>query len=380
MAAKIKNIVKLTWIILIFVSCKNTNSYTIHGNITGLGMTEIYMVTQDSLTFRKDTIQTKNGKFKFIASTDSLAPVVIYMENGSVWVTVWAQNGEKISLTGNANYPELITIKGGEVNNLLTDFKNENREIIKEKSDLKDKKSNNSQQLDDVSVEVNGAQFSSKIKNLEQLLKMRSEDFVETHPTSIASLVLIQDYVLETEDASGIHSLLSLISGQAKETKLFEKLQTWSLKDQLTDVGKSAPDFSIIDTKKDTINLESFKDKYLLLTFAASWCSFCETDYLEWIEIRKKFSEKELGFLTISLNENAEEWKNLAKEKNFTWTQAIDSTGWASSMVSLYNISEIPCNYLIDKENIIIASKVSIDSIQSLLKGLIPPPKLKTKN
>jgi peroxiredoxin len=364
---------------LIFVSCKDLNSYTIRGEIAGLESAEIYVVTTDSSTFRNDTIQSKKGKFRFNAVSETLEPVVIYMENGNVWITIWAQNGEKISLSGDVNYPELITVQGGEVNNLLTTFKNENKEILKERRELKDKISANANQSGELSAEVAGSQLSSKIKNLDQLLKMRAEDFVKKYPNSVASLVLIEDYILDIDDASSIQSVLSLITDPAKENELFEKLQVWSLKDKLTDVGSPAPDFSVIDTKNDTITPETFKGKYLLLTFAATWCPFCEPDYPKWVDIRKKFSEKKLGFLIISLDENGDSWKKLAEEKKIKGTQVIDNAGWASSMVSLYNVSEIPCNYLIDKENKIVGSKIPIDSIRTLLETYIPPPPLKNK-
>ncbi|MDR2621664.1 MAG: AhpC/TSA family protein [Dysgonamonadaceae bacterium] len=362
---------------LVFASCKDTDSYTIHGNIKGIENPDIYIVTQTDSTAWIDTIQSKAGKFKFKSTSENLEPVVIYMEKGNVWVTVWAKNGEEITLTGDANYPELVLAKGGETNNLLSDFKTRNRALIKEKGDLRDKILINSKENNDMGVEMASAQFSSQIKNIDQSLKKEVTDFVKLHPSSVAALVLIQDFLLDIENAFDIQPALSLITGEAKENELYAKLQTWSMKDLQTEVGKPAPDFDIISTKNDTVRLETFKDKYLLLMFTASWSPFCESDYPQWLTIRKDFSEKELGMLTISLDENKSDWEKLVKEKSFTWTQVIDNAGWSSAMVSLYNVSEIPCNYLIDKDKKIIGSKIPTDSIQSILTSKL---KLKAKN
>jgi len=360
-----------------FVSCKDTNSYAIRGEIKGIKNPDIYVVTRTDSTVSIDTIQVKANKFKFKGESENLQPVVIYMEKGNVWMTVWAENGKNIILTGDVNYPELILAKGGEVNDLLSEFRVKNKGLIKEIGDLRDKILTNSKGNNAMSAEMANAQLSSQIKNINQSLVNQAMDFIKLHPSSVASLVLIQDFMLDNEKAADIQPVLSLITGEAKENELFNKLQAWSLKDQQTAVGSPAPDFSIVSTKKDTIRLETFKNKYLLLIFAASWSRFGESDYPKWLDIRKTFPEKELGMLTISLDENKADWEKIVKEKGFTWTQVIDNAGWSSPMVSLYNVSEIPCNYLIDKDKIIIGSKIPIDSIRTLLTNTLKP---KTKS
>ena len=119
--------------IVFLFSCENKNTYTIEGKIKGLESSELYIVTKQNPSLIIDTIQAKDGKFNFEASSDSLKPVIIYMEKGSVWITVWAQNSDKITLAGDAHYPELMVVKGGEVNNLLSEFKEDNKDIIKER-------------------------------------------------------------------------------------------------------------------------------------------------------------------------------------------------------------------------------------------------------
>ncbi|MDR2690708.1 MAG: AhpC/TSA family protein [Dysgonamonadaceae bacterium] len=373
MTAKKIHLLNLVFIPLctfVFVSCKDTNSYTIHGNLKGVETPELYIVTRPDSVFQIDTIRSKAGKFKYKSKSEILQPAVVYMEKGNIWVTVWAKNGENITLTGDVNYPELVLAKGGEVNDLLSDFKITNKALIKKMGDIRDKISANHKGNDAASAEIASAQFSSQMKNINQALKIRAMDFVKAHPASVASLVLIQDFLLDTKNAAGIRPALSLITGEARENEMYAKLQEWVEKDRQTEAGSPAPDFSILSVKNDTIRLETFKNKYVLLTFAASWSPLCETDYAKWVSIRKKFPEKDLGMLTISLDENRADWEKLSEEKGFTWAQVIDHAGWSSSMVSLYNVSELPCNYLIDKNKTIIGSKMPIDSIQTMLTEL----------
>ena len=356
----------------VVISCEDRNSFKLDGNIKGLQSPEIYIISGSDL--QVDTIQTKSGKFTYKGVSQEIEPLVIYMENGNAWITLWVQNGEKYFLKGDANYPEMFMVKGGEINILLSEFKNDNLTLIKEKCELRDKLSVRSEHLTESGAN-NDTQLSFQMKNVDRILKTKAQDFVEANPSSIAALVMIQDYILDIENASDIQPYLSIVTEEIKSNPLYEKLQTFCMKDLQTKNGQPALNFSITDTKNDTVSLETYKDKYLILTFATSQCEFCIPEYAELLSIQNSFPAKELAILTISLDVNKEDWKNSANENGINWTQAIDSTGWASEMASLYNVLTVPCNYLIDKNGTIVGSKISVDSIQSILTD-----KLKTKN
>jgi peroxiredoxin len=342
------------FVFLIFTACKEEeDSYMLlEGNIANLTDENFYFVTSDSTTGIKiDTIQSKKGKFTYKSTSDSIAPVLIYMEKGSTWITVWGKNKENVKISGDVNYPELITANGNDVNDLLTEFKNKNVAVIKEKCDLRDAKT-----TDNV----------SRISNLDQLLKTNVENFIKKHPSSIASLVLIQDYLVDSNQDK-LDQYLSLIEGNAKNDALYKKLIAISEKYRQTVAGSPAPDFSIISTDNDTLSLQTFKDKYLLLNFEASWCTVCEKDFSDLHRIKKEFPEKKLEIVTIALDKDPEEWEKLVQEEKIDWEQVIDNYGLASEMLSLYNVGTIPNNFLIDKDGAILARDISPDSIKILL-------------
>ena len=360
---------RLLLLALFVISCGDKNTYILKGNIAGLKNPEIYILSSTSLHL--DTIQTKSGKFTYRGASPTVEPLVIYMDNGSVWITLWVQDGEKFSLTGDANYPEMMMVKGGEVNKLLSEFKTENLSLIKERCELRDNLLARTEQ----GGSTNNAQLTSQLKNTDRILKTQAQDFVETHPSSIAALVLIQDYILDIDNASDIQPFLDILTNDVKENPLYDKLSARCTRDLQTKTGKPALDFKIKDTQNDTISLETFKDKYLILTFATSQCEFCKPEYAELLTIHDKFPEKELAILTVSLDTDKKDWADLAQEKGINWLQAIDSAGWASEIASSYNVLSVPCNYLIDKDGTIIGSKLRVDSIQTILKE-----KLKIKN
>ena len=187
---------------LLLGACGEEKTYTLEGNIRGLSDRILYIKTSEA---KIDTVYSKDGEFKYdVAGSNSIQPVLIIMEDSSVYITVWAQNGQVIEISGNAGYPELIEINGNEINNLLTGFRHTNRTIIEEWNDT-----------DDI----------ARKEELMQILIRHSQIFIRQHPASIASLVLIQDYLVKSNDLNVIREALSLIESPAKECALYERLR-----------------------------------------------------------------------------------------------------------------------------------------------------------
>ena len=114
-------------------------------------------------------------------------------------------------------------------------------------------------------------------------------------------------------------------------------------------IGTYLANFSLPDRAGKPISLNEFKGKYVLVDFWASWCGPCrrETPYLK--DAFKKFSKKNLVILSVSIDENMENWeKAIDMDKTEEFIQVIDTHGWKSPVTSQYNIHSIPSNFLLD--------------------------------
>ncbi len=356
-------------ILLFIVSCKEKNQFLIEGNIKNLNADTLYVTTHQAFSnhLQTDTIYSQKGKFSYQGQADSLSAVIIYMKQGTVWTTVWAKDKDKITLTGDVRYPELILARGGEVNDLLTSFKEQNKDLLKESRELADQKQEINQ-IDSLGVRINNIQLESKLSNLNHQLKENAEDFIKEHPTSLASLVLLEDYVIDYDDPDGLEQYLSLLHGNAVHFPLYHELNELSNKLKQTKIGVTAPDFQLKDINQNTVKLNDFKGKYLLLNFTASWCKACEENNNELPAIRKKYKDDKLEMLTISLDSSTNDWKKVVVEKGYSWRQVVDTLIWDSQIASLYNITAIPFNLLLDENNVIIAKDLSPDSLMFLLE------------
>ena len=201
---KLKFILYIIICFLILNACGDDKYYILEGNIRGLADPFLYITVFEEQGMRTDTVFSKNGEFTYKATSKSIQPVLIYMQDSSVYMTVWTQNGQLIEISGHAEYPELIASNGNEINNLLTDFRQTNRTIITEWNDTDDE---------------------ARKEELMQILIEQSQVFIRQHPASIASLVLIQDYLVKDQDLSVVSDALSLIESPAKDSGLYKQLQ-----------------------------------------------------------------------------------------------------------------------------------------------------------
>ena len=65
----------------------------------------------------------------------------------------------------------------------------------------------------------------------------------------------------------------------------------------------TAPDFSLSDLSGNAISLEQHRGSVVLLDFWATWCPPCRISIPEMVKVQKKFREKGLVILGISMDD-----------------------------------------------------------------------------
>ena len=130
-----------------------------------------------------------------------------------------------------------------------------------------------------------------------------------------------------------------------------------------TAIGSQAPDFTATDINGKEVKLSSFKGKYLLLDFWASWCSPCRQENPNVVKAYAQFKDKNFTVLSFSLDESKEAWQQAVASDKLTWTQVSDLKGWSSSIANQYGLQSIPSNFLVDPDGKIIAKDLRGDDL-----------------
>ena len=106
------------------------------------------------------------------------------------------------------------------------------------------------------------------------------------------------------------------------------------------------------------------KGKVVLVDFWASWCGPCRREMPNLVEAYKKYHNKGFEIVGVSLDRDAEVWKNGIEKLDITWPQMSDLKYWDCEGAKLYAVSSIPHTVLIDGEGVILARGLHGEELQ----------------
>jgi len=136
-------------------------------------------------------------------------------------------------------------------------------------------------------------------------------------------------------------------------------------------VGKQAPELSLPDVNGKSVSLDSYKGKYLLVDFWASWCGPCRAENPNVVSVYNEFKGKNFAILGVSLDRERDAWQEAIRADHLAWTHVSDLKFWSSKAVETFKFNGIPFNVLIDPQGKIIAQGLRGDDLEKELRTLL---------
>lgn len=364
----IKYLFLIVGFIMSLSSCGGDASYRIEGKLTNLEDMTLYVVFENDDIKIIDTVTCKKpGEFLIEQRQEGFQEAIIFFDNKTHWVTVYLEPGEKVMITGDAKYPSLLQIKGGRINDRLTAMRKELYPLLKEQAELirsLNDKANLGNTIEETDV-------ASRLTNVNYQLSEQAIVNIKKYPDEEASAVLIRKYFMNPDDTRKMDELLAILSPELSDFYLVQNLRKYSIRAKRTALGAEAPGFAVKNVYGTPVSLDSFSQKYLLLTFTAPWCDMCQTGNLYLNEVAAKYPKEKLDMLLISLDDKPLEVRKLLAKDSISWNLVTDSAGQAAMLLDLYNVSALPRCFLIDEKGRIILKTDNGVEIKQTLENLM---------
>ena len=163
------------------------------------------------------------------------------------------------------------------------------------------------------------------------------------------------------------------LSGEASwiDSTFMEKLGDRIGKIKHNLIGRAGKDLTMETSTGEWVSLYQVNAKYTILYFWEPDCGFCKKTTPQLNEIYKKNKDKGLEIFAVYTQGNKQEWMDyLKKNELFDWINAFDPNQ-ATYFRYYYDVFSTPVIYLLDKDKVIVAKRISAESLGKMLEKLL---------
>jgi peroxiredoxin len=219
-----------------------------------------------------------------------------------------------------------------------------------------------------------------------------SIQFILEHMTSMASIYALYQKINENDFVLNENRDIQLvkITGQALDTiwpgsehvqalkrdavKLESSLYAQRLKRFAEATESSFPDIRLPDPRGDTIALSAFKGNVILLSFWASWDQASVAQNLQLKGLYNKYHDQGLEIYQVSFDSEKEAWERAIQFDELPWINVSELSYPESFVAGMYNITELPAVFLIDRKGEIVGKNYNRIDLDRNIARLLNEP------
>jgi peroxiredoxin len=215
------------------------------------------------------------------------------------------------------------------------------------------------------------AVLNKKMGDLRKQREDRAIQFITNHPKSFFSIHLIDSHASFGSEYAELKPLYDQLDESVKQTVPGKKLAYNLDLLKKSRIGTQMTDFTQADTSGNPVKYSSFKGKYVLVDFWASWCAPCRAENPNVLKAYNAYKDKGFTVIGISLDDKGNNWKKAIRDDRMPWTQLSDLKGWKNAVSTDFGINSIPSNLLIDPSGKIVGRDLHGPMLESKLRQLM---------
>lgn len=384
----ILNIISLALLTgIVFSACRSEERFQIEGTIANAEGKVIYLehrgllgvVLLDSVvlrangTFRMRALTPPNPEFYQLRIGNQPAVFAVYPDD------------KKLTVRADANdFAHSFTVENSPANDQLRKVDRLRDQALQQINELE--RQHTAQQLDDMAF----------IEQLDSVLSEYRREIVNlilANPASAAAYYAlfqrIDDYLIFNPYSRQDYPMFGAVAtswnthypGTLRTQHLFdftmrvlavrrqEERLSQLLENTPIEVDASLPDIVLPDIFGNRVALSSLRGKVVVLDFTIYGADFSPTHNMDLNRIYTQFQARGMEIFQISFDSNEHLWRNAAY--NLPWITVRDPQSVNSSLLSLYNIRDLPAVFVLDREGDVVARVTSYEELERELRRLL---------
>ena len=360
----IKSILILTAAGIMLAACQS-NTYQIKGKVEDAQGDTLFLTTDLQQGTPRDTILVKDGQFELSGETDSTYFCMIYSKNEEALnIPLFIEPGTiKVLLS---KTPGVSRVGGTAINDEWQRMSDSTMVIGKEINNIAEKVFAN-----EMATQEEQQKAMAQIDKLNQRHAKVVLDFTERNIKNELGYFLLTMFPEEVIPNKDRLRLIKMMPAELRQRSAIKEIEQQIGNASKTEEGAVIEDFTMpsIEGVPMSIMSEVRKNKITVLDFWASWCGPCRQETPLMVEIYKKYKDKGLGFVGISLDEDGDAWKQATDQLGIVWPQMSDLKGWENAAAQMFNVTSIPHTIVVDQQGKILRRGLRGEQLEQFIAG-----------
>lgn len=367
--------------LMLVVSCTspNQNQFRLEAQIAEARPAELVLLTypvyREGAWYKQmDSVRVVDGKVHFEGEISGITPAYLSFENMDE-VELYLVP-DKMHLRMNRSHPYDFTGLEGSLMKEIGDYRTQLGAVPRQKYEKNRRAVDLNGQWAEASSEDRDSLWGQFLQAVQEFkLEQVVEDslrmaFVARHPDyAIAPHLLYLSTRAnrhEPQDLKALYDRIPTTDGNRIMRELAGIQLAFVTGDSGFEVGMHGYDFTRTDASGNLVRLSDYEGKsVVLLDFWASWCGPCLKAAPAIRELARKYADRGLQVIGLSVDDDPQAWRKALTEHDLDYCPQVLSCESVNSdalyfpeqadLADLYQVIEIPCLILIDRDGRIAA-------------------------